>query len=511
MTVRPPIRALAVLAATCATLLSLGCASRLPDAMNMSPGVISAITCGRHGIPVPRPVSVPDLRIPDTGAPLKSFTLEAAVAKRPGLPDMWAFNGTVPGPEIRIRQGDHVHVLLINSLPVATSIHWHGIAVPNSADGVAGVTQNAVKPGESFAYDFIATEPGTYWYHSHQDTSNQVPAGLFGALVVDPPDPPPVDRDYTLVYHDAVPPSRRFLPIATKILGSIDRGSVAVNGTRGDLVLDAAPGELVRLRIINATAGEVTAYGTPLYLVPVGAPFTVVALDGHDLHGPQEIESELLPVASGQRYDVVLRMPASGVVRVRDRDLNETVTIGERGAGGGSAGAPVNFHSLPLFDFTRYGAPVGDSSPGRPVFDVTCTLKLGNHAGFHDGKFGLVHTINGRDFPAIPMIVVRSGQVVKLHIVNGTEEYHPMHLHGHVFHVLARNGVPLQGSPVRLDTLLVAPHETWDVAFTADNPGIWMLHCHVLLHAATGMDMMVAYAGVSTPFDVGRASGNIPE
>lgn len=111
------------------------------------------------------------------------------------------------------------------------------------------------------------------------------------------------------------------------------------------------------------------------------------------------------------------------------------------------------------------------------------------------------------------MIMVRPEEVVKLRFTNSgrTEEFHTMHLHGHSFQVLARNGIPLAGSPVRLDTLLVAPHETWDVAFRADNPGVWMLHCHVLLHAATGMDMMVSYEGIQTPYSVGSATGNIPE
>ena len=86
-----------------------------------------------------------------------------------------------------------------------------------------------------------------------------------------------------------------------------------------------------------------------------------------------------------------------------------------------------------------------------------------------------------------------------------------MHIHGHYFTVLSRNNIPLSGSPVYLDSILVAPNETWDVAFVANNPGLWMLHCHVLIHAATGMDMMVVYPNISTPYTVGESSGNIPE
>jgi FtsP/CotA-like multicopper oxidase with cupredoxin domain len=86
-----------------------------------------------------------------------------------------------------------------------------------------------------------------------------------------------------------------------------------------------------------------------------------------------------------------------------------------------------------------------------------------------------------------------------------------MHIHGHVFTVVSRNGESVRGSPARLDTLLVGPHEHWDVAFVADNPGIWVIHCHVLLHAEMGMSMTLNYAGVSTPFEMGTRTGNMPE
>ncbi len=495
-----------LLAASFAT--AQGCAGNLPQSMNMSPPVRYALACAgtRDAAPAGSRVltSVDTLTLHDSTAPIRSFFLTAKVVKRPGLPDEWTFNGTVPGPELRVREGDHVRVVLTDDLPFSTTIHWHGIDVPNAADGVAGVTQDAVKAGQTYTYDFIAADPGTYWYHSHQDTSNQIPRGLLGALIVEPEKGPRYDKDYALVYHDYSPPRRGFFPILAKILGAVDRRSMAVNGTIGNLALDAEPGDLVRLRLINASAGETRANAVPLHLVVLGALYRVVALDGHDLNGPQEIGPEILPIGAGQRYDLALRIPASGAVRLVDRELEETVTLGK------GAVAALGLAGLPVFDLTRYGLP--GALPGDR-FDASYTLDLGSHPGFHDGKFGLVHTIDGRDFPDTPMIMVRPEEVVKLRFTNSgrTEEFHTMHLHGHSFQVLARNGIPLAGSPVRLDTLLVAPHETWDVAFRADNPGVWMLHCHVLLHAATGMDMMVSYEGIQTPYSVGSATGNIPE
>ncbi len=477
-------------------------ASKLPDAIDMSS---SMHMIGDDGHNTTEPISIETLRLGQTDAPLKTFTLTADVIKRSGLPDQWGFNGTVPGPELRVKQGDHVQVTLVNNLPVATSIHWHGIRVPNTADGVAGVTQNAVQPRQSYTYDFIVADSGTYWYHSHQDTSNQIPRGLFGALIVEPENLPHYDHDYTIMYHDLTPPTREFFPIVGKILGDINAADILINGSNANTQLNANPGDLIRLRLINATAGEHTAYGDPLRITPLGVQYQVVALDGHDIHEPQEIHEKVLPIATGQRYDIVFRMPDTGIVKLVGQSQSAAVTLGS-----GNTATP-DLSKLPTFDLTTYGTPTGDPLFSRSSFDNTQDLILGNRPGFHDGKFGLNHTINAQEFPNVPMIMVEPGQTVKLHIVNNTEEYHPMHLHGHYFTVLAKNNISLTGSPIHLDSILVAPGETWDVAFIADNPGLWMLHCHVLIHAATGMDMMIVYPNISTPYTVGRASGNIPE
>ncbi len=478
-------------------------ASKLPEAINMSSAVAMQHDGEVSNMPPPTPIE--SLRLGQTDAPLKTYTLTAEVIKRQGLPDQWGFNGTVPGPELRVHQGDHVHVTLINHLPVSTSIHWHGISVPNIADGVAGVTQDAVQPQQSYTYDFIATEPGTYWYHSHQDTSNQIPRGLLGALIVEPENLPHYDHDYTLIYHDLQPLTREFFPIVRKILGEVNKNAIIVNGATTDTQMSAQPGQLIRLRLINGTAGEQRAYGNPLNLVLLGVPFKIVALDGHDINEPQDIDMQVLPIGSGQRYDLVFRMPDSGIVQLIGEDQTKVITLGQ-----GQIAKP-DLTKLPTFDLTNYGKNVFDAITAHSSFDQTQDVFLGNRPGFHDGKFGLSHTINGQEFPNVPMITVLAGQVVKLHIVNNTEEYHPMHLHGHYFTVLAKNNVSLAGSPIHLDTLLLAPGETWDVAFVANNPGVWMFHCHVLIHAATGMDMMVVYPNISTPYTIGTKSGNVPE
>jgi FtsP/CotA-like multicopper oxidase with cupredoxin domain len=143
---------------------------------------------------------------------------------------------------------------------------------------------------------------------------------------------------------------------------------------------------------------------------------------------------------------------------------------------------------------------------------VTYTIALGFTFGFSNGRPGPVFTLDGQSFPNTPTLMVKMGQLVRLRFVNGADAgIHPMHLHGHTFTVLTKNGRPLTGSPVHLDTISLRPHETYEVAFYANNPGLWMIHCHNLYHANHGMDMMLSYPGISTPYTIGNASGNFPD
>ncbi len=465
-----------------------GALSPMPAAFSAAPPVTGVAS-----------TSVTSLVGPQGAEPDKSFTLTASVIHVGGQ-EAWAYNGIVPGPELRVTQGDLVRVTLLNHLPDATSIHWHGIRVPNADDGVAGITQDAVQPGHSFVYEFPANDVGTYWYHSHQDTSNQIPRGLIGSLVVEPKGASAIaQRDYTLLVH--------LLP---------NSDSVAVDGA-SQLHLDANPGDVVRLRIIDAiqatTMNPDGALETPVLL---GAQYTVAALDGHDLHEPQLLGPERIALGMGQRADLVFTMPQAGAVRlVGLKGVNTTPWEKQSTAavtfGSGSAPAEVNVSSLPRFDLTAYGTPAPDAVYDATHFDVTSQIVLGGGPTFRNGGFDFSDTFNGHASPFIRPIHVRLGDMVRLRIVNHTQGSHPIHIHGHIFSVLAKNGRPISGSPVHLDAILVGPGETWDVGFLADNPGIWMLHCHILVHAAGGMSMTINYDGITTPFTMGTDSGNIPE
>src|SRR4051812_37694467 len=301
-------------------------ASALPERLNMG-SASSASTPHYHGAVAPdadaRPgtgapitntaavTSVTDLVAAASDAPTRTFHLTAQTATLDlggQAVDAWTFNGSAPGPELRVQQGDQVVVEVTNQLAVGLTIHWHGVAVPNAVDGVAGLTQDAIRPGESYTYRFTASEAGTFWYHTHQEASIGVPRGLYGVLIVEPKQPPVhYDRDYTLVLSEWTLP-RWWLPRCNPPFPACTR-IVSVNGRRDGLQLDARPGDRIRLRIVDAGARQ----HLPAL---VGAPFRVVALDGHDLHEPQEVSGLRLPLGAGQRYDLDMVMPDGPVALI---------------------------------------------------------------------------------------------------------------------------------------------------------------------------------------------------
>jgi FtsP/CotA-like multicopper oxidase with cupredoxin domain len=204
---------------------------------------------------------------PAPGGAVRDFTLTATpatLALGPGLTaTVWGYDGTVPGPELRVQTGDLVRVRLQNRLPVPTTIHWHGVPVANGQDGVAGVTQDAVAPGGSATYAFVAPQPGTYWYHSHQDPANQVGLGLYGALVVEPRTPASGVLDQTLIYGEWALGQAQ--PMAPPGDGAdmVRYGVYSVNGRTGSAIQPVRfqPGQTVRLRLVNA--GNLTHYIHP--------------------------------------------------------------------------------------------------------------------------------------------------------------------------------------------------------------------------------------------------------
>ncbi|MCL6443770.1 MAG: multicopper oxidase family protein [Alicyclobacillus sp.] len=490
---------------------------------------------------------------PAPGTPTDSFTLtaeERTITLAPGKTiKAMTFNGSAPGPLLKVRQGDLVKVTVHNHLSVPITVHWHGITVPGAEDGVPGLTQNPIAPGATYVYKFIAKNPGTYWYHSHYNSVQEIGEGLYGGVVVLPKNSsaPVPDKDYTLLLHewstssassssdgmdgmgnmsgmnmgnmgdmgnmnmgspslrtDGFHVTKLDRSALTEMMGTYDEYTVNQTAS-GQTMLEAKPGQTVRLRLVNA--GNMTHLMTL-----VGAPFKVVAMDGQDVSNPTLIKNELLPIGAGERYDVEFTMPKSGNVRLvsGDPDMTERMQLQATIGDSMKMNQPMNMNqhmtvpnvqNEPWFDFTRYGS---GNTNGRLTFsldqhfDKTFNMVLG--VGMN--KDGMVYTINGKSFPNVPSFVVKTGDTVKIHIENKSAYIHPMHLHGHDFQVLSRDGKPVTGSPIFLDTLEVLPGETYDIAFKADNPGLWMFHCHDLHHASSGMDMILQYEGVSDPYNM---------
>lgn len=405
----------------------------------------------------------------------------------------WTF-GELGGPAISATVGDVLEVRLDNlDIADGATVHWHGYPVPAAADGVAGVTQDAVAPGGSYATALSLTRPGTYWYHTHQLGSIGVTRGLFGTLVVQPPGGQVDDIDIVLPLHTY--------------------GSAVVFGSdTGEQRIDARPGDTVRVRLVNTDQ-------LPQRFTVSGAPFRVVAIDGSDVE-TGELSDAAIEVPAGGRVDVGLTM-GDGAVAVRaEASRAAVVVLGDPATGGDAPG-----DDLPAGEPTRAFDPLTEVTASTPpdaaaaeaiaraeasVFDVEDVQVLDRLPRLVHGVPQYAYTVNGAVYPHIAPTVVAEGDVARVTVVNRGFETHPMHPHGHTVRVLSVDGVA-PATPLWLDTFDVGPGEVWEVAFVADNPGIWMDHCHNLDHAALGMVMHIAYAGVRTPFADGGHAGNAPE
>ncbi|MEF7440631.1 multicopper oxidase family protein [Paenibacillus lautus] len=499
----------------------------------------------------------------------KEFTITAQASNLKVSDDValpvWTFNNSVPGPQIRVKVGDTVKVKLKNELEEPVSIHWHGYPVPNNMDGIPGVTQDAVAAGKEFTYEFKATVPGTYWYHSHQDSVNQLDKGLYGTLIVEDPNES-YDRDYTLVLDEWMSSGEMDMSNNEDMEGmdhsqmdmgdtsnnedmqgmdhsQMDMGNTSnnegmegmdhsqmdmgdtskmtemaghdmsmydvytMNGKTGDAIdkLTVKKGDKVRIRLVNA--GYIT-HTIHLH----GHEFKVIASDGQPVNGPAVITDQGIAIAPGERYDLefTANNPGSWLLEEHgkeDRVKNMRAVIEYEGASGKPDSSNAN-EELPTFDLTKYGQQAKTNFSLDQKFDQDVKLDLNTEM-----KAGeMVYTINGKLFPDTDPIKVDKGDKVKVTFVNNSKtDDHPMHLHGHFFQVLSKNGKPLEGTPVIKDTLNVKPGEEYVVAFEADNPGDWMFHCHDLHHASAGMVTDVMYNGYNSNYTPDPTVGNKPE
>ena len=414
------------------------------------------------------------------GAPTRLQAAEGKLALTRGRQTaVWAYAGQVPGPLLRVKRGENVHVRLDNQLAQPTTLCWHGVRLPNAMDGVAGLTQPPVAPGAGFDYVFTPPDAGLFWYHPHvfPHSAEQIGRGLYGALIVDEPDRPKVDDDVLLVLDDWSLDAQGVIAADFASLQQA-RGAgrvgplVTVNSKPVPLALSARPGARLRLRVLNACAARIALVGFG------GAQPTVIAIDGQ----PSELfrpARDTVPAGPGSRFEVMLDLPAS--------EGEGTIVL--RGLGQPDVplaliaikGAPLPAHlpvaklpdnpllptRIPLERATKRDLVIAPTQAGDPRW----AWSLGGAPS--DGVAGK------------PLFAVKRGGAVTLGFVNRSDQVQQMHVHGHVFRVL--HDLDDGWDPYWRDSILVGPGKTKRVAFVADNPGKWAIESLVLDRQVTGL------------------------
>jgi len=343
------------------------------------------------------------------------------------------YDGTVPGPTLRVRHGEELRVRLINELAEPTSIHWHGVRVPNAMDGVPGLTQTAVAPGASFDYRFQPPDAGTFWYHAFP--GGQIDRGLHGALIVDEARPLAVDRELVLILS---------MPTA-------DTGPVLINGAvRPDIAVHT--GERLRVRLINATAAK------GFMLRFDGHAAWMIAIDGQPSE-PFLTQEGRVALGPGSRIDLI-------VDASRPAGSTAPILAGE-GNGVPVARLVYGTGKRPPAGAVRPEPPQLPPSPLPARIDLRTALR-------QELDLAKLSPLN----PAgPPLFTVRRGRAVALALRNGGGTPQAVHLHGHSFRHLDR--LDDGWKPYWLDTMVIGGG-TERIAFVADNPGKWLIQSRTL-------------------------------
>ena len=427
------------------------------------------------------------------------FELTAAPSKQrlylPDAPtsDLWTYNGSAPGPEIRVKKGERVQVRFTNMLDEPTSVHWHGIRIDNAMDGVSGLTQDPVEPGGTFVYDFVAPDAGSFWYHAHNKSWNQVARGLYGPLIIDETEPAfERSNDITLVLDDWRLAGEGVLDVAS--LGSMMEWAhggrlgnwLTVNG-QSRPVTDLVRGQTYRLRLINAANARI------FEIDPNRFGATLLGYDGQSFAGPVKFDYAPLMLGPAQRVDLMV---------VAESDFTIEEVSGDR---------PYPMAGFSVSDAETTKAPRSDIKlqPNvlpEPDLANARRIRLEMTGGAMGGMIDITYKgkkLKGDDIRTTrqawafngvanlaeePFFEARQGESILIETVNRTAWVHAMHVHGHHFQILNRSGSVVDEEKPWRDTFLIGQDQTTEIAFVADNPGRWLFHCHMLEHAAAGMN-----------------------
>lgn len=410
----------------------------------------------------------------------------------------WLYDGVSPGPVIRARQGEEVNVRLVNKLDQPTTIHWHGIRIDNAMDGVPHLTQEAVPPGGTFDYRFTVPDAGTFWYHPHDRSWEQVARGLYGLLIVEEAKAwLGADQDIAIVADDW----------RLGEDGQIDEASFAhmmdwshagrlgntltLNG-QDTLDIPVKKGERNRLRLCNTCNARV------LELRIEHPGIRVIAEDGQPVP-PRVLDDGYIALAPGERIDLLIEMTL---------DIGSTAAITEVSGDQRLVAGQLIYDPGELVlnevDIDAFlPLPTNPLPTDLDLADALAAeiLMEGGAMGamaqaMHDGQMkdirtlvsaGVAWSLNGTaGMTEEPLFSAARGRTVTVDMRNDTQWPHAMHFHGHHFKVIERNGAATNDEAWK-DTVLIERQETARIAFVADNPGKWMIHCHMLEHQAAGM------------------------
>ncbi|MGE0281479.1 MAG: multicopper oxidase family protein [Rhizobiaceae bacterium] len=449
-------------------------------------------------------------RVLQAATPAKEFKLVAAPARASlvGKPhpdtDVWCYDGQTPGPELRVRQGERIRVHVENRLPEETTVHWHGIRLPNAMDGVPHLTQKPIAPGETFSYEFDCIDAGTFWYHPHQRSFVQVGRGLYGSLIVEEREPVAVDRDVTWLLADW-----RLLDDASISNDFGNMHDISHNGRVGNTVtingrvpetFAVRAGERIRLRLINGANARI--FGLDFE----GHKPQIIALDGQPVE-PHAPPNDRVVLGPAMRIDLMLDMSGEPGKRLRVVDrfyrgleyrLLDLVYSDAAPLRDLANPQPVRLPANPIPEpdiknAKRHQVALGGGMMGSMRTAMLDGKQVDIRTLMHNGLVWAINGIAAKGHVHEPLVTFDRNRSYILELVNETMWDHPIHLHGHSFRVISRNGKPTQHREWQ-DTVLLSRQEKAEVAFVADNPGDWMIHCHILEHQAGGMMGVVRVA-----------------
>ncbi|GGX48488.1 multicopper oxidase family protein [Saccharospirillum salsuginis] len=385
-------------------------------------------------------------------------------------------------PTLRLRQGVAQRIRVTNHLPEPTTVHWHGLRVANAMDGVSGLTQAPIEPGESFDYEVMSPDAGTFWFHSHHNTIEQLARGLYGALIVSGDNEPDFEQDWPLLIDDwrltkngRIDPA--FASLHTQAHGGRMGNVLTINHRLGPWQGRARSGDRVRLRLVNSATNRI------LQLRAEFPSALVLAKDGQPLTSPEPLPDVFI-LGPGERLDLGWLANETGqLMEVSGR--KPLVVARVEVEPGGEAGIPryPGVMALPVNPMPEVSADVTQTVPLKMEGGAMGRLESARYEGetmaFRElVDQGQVWALSGQvGLPEEPLFRARQGETVALQLDNRTSFPHTLHWHGH--HVWADDRWQ--------DSLTVTRGQTKTVRMVAGGPGKWLIHCHMIDHQATGM------------------------